>query len=448
MSPPQKQQDVDLLVTGGLVVTMDGEWTVVEDGAVAIENGAIVSVGPSATVQAGYAASEHVDATGHIVMPGLINAHTHAATSLFRGFADDRPLKEWLEQYIWPAEQEFVNPDTVRWGTLLAMAEMLRAGVTLFLDMYFHEERVAEAALESGMRVVLGEALFDNAGPNMLAFDRALDYNRELIDQYRDVPLVSVSVQPHGAYTVSPDNLVKAKALADEHGALFGLHASETAQEVADVRARTGFSPVRLLHSLELLGPSVLLFHGVHLDDEEIELLAGAGAGVVHCPEANLKLASGIARLPKLLGGGVRVGLGTDGPASNNDFNMWGEIQTAAKIHRGAGQDMMATSARQIVHMATRAGAEMLGFGDQLGALEPGRRADMILIDLDQPHLVPMYDVYSHLAYAVGRTDVTATIINGRPVMQNRRLLTLDEDELVGRVREISQQIKQWQANR
>jgi 5-methylthioadenosine/S-adenosylhomocysteine deaminase len=242
--------------------------------------------------------------------------------------------------------------------------------------------------------------------------------------------------------------LVKAKALADEYGALFGLHASETAQEVADVRARTGFSPVRLLDNLALLGPNVLLFHGVHLDDEEIELLAGAGAGVAHCPEANLKLASGIARLPALLGGGVRVGLGTDGPASNNDFNMWGEIQTAAKIHRGAGQDMMATSAKQIVYMATRAGADLLGLGDEIGALEPGKRADIILIDLDQPHLVPMYDVYSHLAYAVGRSDVTTTIINGRLVMRNRRLLTLDEDEVVGNAREVSRQISQWLAGR
>jgi len=445
---PHKQREVDLLVTGGLVVTLDDEWTVVEDGAIAIEDGAIVSVDPSTTVQADYTASENVDAAGHIVMPGLVNAHTHAATSLFRGFADDRPLKEWLEQYIWPAEQEFVNPDTVRWGTLLAMAEMLRVGVTLFVDMYFHEEMVAEAAIQSGMRVVLGELLFDIAGPNMLAFDRALDCNRDLLERYRDVSHVSVSVQPHSTYTVSPDNLVKAKALADEYGALFGLHASETAQEVADVRARTGFSPVRLLDNLALLGPSVLLFHGVHLDDEEIELLAETATGVVHCPEANLKLASGIARLPDLLGGGVRVGLGTDGPASNNDFNMWGEIQTAAKIHRGAGQDMMATSAKQIVYMATRAGADLLGFGNEIGSLEPGKRADIILIDLDQPHLVPMYDVYSHLAYAVGRSDVTTTIIDGRLVMRNRRLLTLDEDEVVGNAREVSRKIRQWLATR
>ena len=434
----------DLLLFGGLVVTMNPHWEVIEDGAVAIHKGEILDLGPSRELLARYEAGETMDASGAIVMPGLVNAHTHAATSLFRGFADDKPLKQWLEGYIWPAEKTFVNQERVRWGTLLAIAEMIRGGTTIFLDMYFFEEVVAESARKSSMRVVLGEALFEMAGPSHRPFPDALAFNRHLLETYRLDPLISVSVQPHSTYTVSPDNLLRAKDLADEFGAVFGLHASETAEEVAGVRQKTGHSPAQLLAHLGLLDDRVLLFHGVHLNQTEIAVLAETRAGVVHCPEANLKLGSGVAPLPALLEAGVRVAMGTDGPASNNDLNLWGEMQMASKIHRGVSGNPNAVTAREVLAMATRVGADLIGMGDQLGSLEIGKRADMILIGLDKPHLVPMYDVYSHLAYAVGRSDVDTVVIGGRPVMRDRQMLTVNEDEVIAHVREIGGEIKHW----
>jgi 5-methylthioadenosine/S-adenosylhomocysteine deaminase len=286
--------------------------------------------------------------------------------------------------------------------------------------------------------------LFDSQGPNKLSFDEGLAYTRSLLQKYAHDPLVSVSVQPHATYTVSVENLVRARALADEFQAPYALHASETAREVADVRAQSGLTPPRLLHKYGLLGENVLLFHAVHLDDEEIALLAESGTSVVHCPDANLKLGSGIARLPALLKAGVNVGLGTDGPASNNDLNLWDEVQLAAKLHLGTAQDPTVVSARQAVYLATRGGAEALGMGDKVGSIQAGRRADLILLDFKQPHLLPVYDIYSHLAYAAGRGDVVTTIVSGTPLMVDRQLVTLDEPALLAQVQELGGVIQQW----
>lgn len=439
-----QKEAIDLLVIGGQVVTMDDQWTVIENGGVAIRREMILEVGPQEKLLGKYVPKEIIGSSDQVVFPGLVNAHTHAATSLFRGFADDRPLKQWLEGFIWPAEATFITPETVYWGTLLAACEMVRAGVVSFLDMYFYEEEVARAAKETGIRVVLGEAIFDSAGPNKLSFDQGLDYSRKLLEDYRDDPLVSASVQPHGTYTVSAGNLMRAKALADEFGVVFALHVSETAQEVNDVRTKTGFTPVMLLKHHGLLDDKVALFHGVHLDDEEIAVLAEMKTAVVHCPEANLKLASGIARLPELLKAGVSVGLGTDGPASNNDLDMWTEIQFATKLHRGVSHDPLAVSARQALYLATRGSASILGLSKSNGSLQPGKRADLILIDFNRPHLTPMYDVYSHLAFAVGRSDVNTTIINGVVVMKDRQVLTVDENQVMAQVRKIGGEIKKW----
>ncbi|MCJ7533775.1 MAG: amidohydrolase [Anaerolineales bacterium] len=443
MAQTQKEA-IDLLVTGGQVVTMDDHWTVIENGGVAIRQEIILEVGPQKQLFDKYAPKEIIGSSDQVVFPGLVNAHTHAATALFRGFADDRPLKQWLEGFIWPAEATFITPETVYWGTLLAACEMVRAGVVAFLDMYFYEEVVARAAKETGIRAVLGEAVFDSAGPNKLSFDQGLDYTRKLLENFRNDPLVTVSVQPHGTHTVSARNLMRAKALADEFGVVFALHASETAQEVNEVQGKTGFTPVRLLKHHGLLGDKVALFHGVHLDDEEISVLAETKTAIVHCPESNLKLASGIARLPDLLKAGVPVGLGTDGPASNNDFDLWTEIQFATKIHRGVSHDPLAISDKQALYIATRGGANALGLGESIGSLQPGKRADLILIDFNQPHLVPMYDVYSHLAFAVGRADVNTTIVNGVLVMRDRQVLSVDETQVMDQVRKIGREIGKW----
>lgn len=440
----QRKEMIDLMVLGDKVVTMDDDWTVLDDGAIAIEEGRILAVGPKSELKSKYTPKETLGLNGQVVMPGLVNAHTHAATCLFRGLADDRPLKEWLERFIWPAEAEFIDPETVHWGTLLAICEMVRGGITSILDMYFHTDIVAKAAKQVGFRAVLGEVIFDFAGPNKLSFDEGLDFTRDLFEEYRLDPLVSFSLQPHSTYTVSADNLLRAKGLADQFGALFAIHASETEFEVKDVFEKTGFSPVRLLNHLGLLDGNVALFHGVHFDDEEISILAETQTGVVHCPESNLKLASGIARVPELLKAGVPMGLGTDGAASNNDLDLWGEIQLATKLHMGVHHDPLAVNACQAIYMATRGGASILGMGDIIGSLEPGKRADLITIDFNQAHLVPMYDVYSHLAYAVGRADVISTVVNGVVLMRDRDLITIDENEVIAQVNRIGYEINTW----
>ncbi len=436
-----KPDPIDLLVTGGLVVTMDSRWTTLPAGAVAIRGGAILAVGPAGELATRFLAAETVDANGHAVLPGLINCHTHAPMTLFRGLADDLPLKTWLREHIWPAEAWAVKPEMVYWGTLLAAAEMIRGGTTLFSDMYFFEDDIGRAAKTAGIRALLGEALLDFPSPNCKTPAEGLAYTEELLTKWQGDPLVRVSVQPHAPYSASPELLTKGKELANRHGTIMLTHVAETAGEVAEMQAETGLTPPAYLDSLGVLDRSTVFAHGVHLSDDDIALMAERETAVAHCPQSNLKLASGAARLPELLAAGVRVGLGTDGAASNNDLDMWGEVNSAAMLHKLVNGDPTAANARTVVRMATRDGADVLGLGNQLGTLEPGKRADLILIDLEQPHLIPLYDIYSHLAYAVNKADVSTVIIDGRIVMQERQLLTLDEREVFARAREMATEI-------
>jgi 5-methylthioadenosine/S-adenosylhomocysteine deaminase len=426
-----------LVISGGLIVTLDDSWTLVEDGAVAVADGQIVAVGATSEVAPAYPDAEQIDARGHAVMPGLINCHTHAPMTLFRGLADDLPLEVWLHKHIWPAEAWAVKPEMVTCGTLLAAAEMIRGGTTLFTDMYFYEDDIGRAAKTAGIRAILGEALVDFASPNGKSPAAGLSYTEELLSKWAGDPLVRVSVQPHSPYSASADLLIKSKELAHRHGALYLTHVAETASEVAEMRAKTGLTPAAYLDELGVLDGNTVFAHGVHLTREEIELMADRGTGVAHCPQSNLKLASGTAPLLAFQHAGVRVGLGTDGAASNNDLNMWGEINSAALLHKLVNNDPTVADARTVVRLATRGGADLLGLGEQLGSLEVGKRADLILLDLQQPHLVPLYDIYSHLAYAVTKADVTTVIIEGQVVMRDRRLVTLDEDEVLAQAREI-----------
>jgi 5-methylthioadenosine/S-adenosylhomocysteine deaminase len=318
---------------------------------------------------------------------------------------------------------------------------MIRGGTTLFTDMYFYEDDIGRAAKQAGIRAVLGEALVDFPSPNSKTPEDGLAYTEHLLLKWKDDPLVQVSVQPHAPYSASADLITRSKALADRYGAILLSHTAETASEVRDSQAKTGRTPPAYLDELGVLDRNTVLAHGVHLSDADIELLAERGAGIAHCPQSNLKLASGAARLPHLLAAGVRMGLGTDGAASNNDLNMWGEISSTAMLHKLVNNDPTAADARTVISLATRGGADILGLGDKLGSLEGGKRADLILIDLEQPHLVPLYDIYSHLVYAVDKADVTTVIIEGQVVMENRQLLTLDERELFARVREIAAEI-------
>jgi len=431
----------DLLISGGLVVTLDDDWTLIEEGAVAVAGGAIVAVGPAAELAPAYRAAERIDASGHAVLPGLINCHTHAPMTLFRGLADDLPLEIWLHEHIWPAEAWAVKPEMVFWGTLLAAAEMIRSGTTLFTDMYFFEDEIGRAAKAAGMRAILGEALVDFPSPNSKTPAAGLAYTEELLRKWEQDPLVRVSVQPHSPYGASAELLVESKALARRYDALYLTHVAETASEVAELRERTGQTPALYLDGLGVLDDKTVFAHGVHLTPEEIDLLADRGSGVAHCPQSNLKLASGTAPLPAWQRAGVRVGLGTDGAASNNDLSLWGEINAAALVHKLVSGDPTAADARTVVRLATRGGADLVGMGEQLGSLEVGKRADLILIDLQQPHLVPLYDIYSHLAYAAGGGDVATVVIEGRVVMRDRHLLTLDEGEILARAREMAGEI-------
>jgi len=441
-------QKADLVVVGGVVLTADGDWNIYDPGAVAVDGGDIVGVGPREEVEGAYHGQERIEASGRLVMPGLLNAHTHAPMTLFRGIADDLPLETWLYKYIWPAEAKWVDPDFVRLGTQLAAAEMIRSGTVLFCDMYFFQDEVAQVCREAGLRVVIGEGLVDFPNPDYRTPEEGLERNEYLLRKWEDDSLVVPSIQPHSPYICSSDLMRKGKALADKYGAPYLLHVSETQSEVQESIEKYGRTPVGRLADLGVLGPTTVAIHAVHLTDEDIELLAQYGAGVVHCPESQLKLASGFTPVPRLLEARVKVGLGTDGAASNNDLDMFGEMGTAARVHKVMAGDPTVVHARQALSMATVEAARVLGLEDRLGSLEVGKRADIIVLDLDVPHMVPVYDITSHLVYAAHSSDVRTVIIDGRVVMRDRELLTLDEDEIFARARELAREIvASWGSN-
>ncbi len=441
-------QETDLLVVGGIVLTADPDWDIYEPGAVAVDGGAIVGLGPREEMERAYRGRERIDASGKLIMPGLINAHTHAPMTLFRGIADDLPLETWLHDYIWPAEAKWLSPDFVRLGTQLAAAEMIRSGTVLFCDMYFFEDDIAEVCKDTGLRVVVGGALVEFPNANYQTPEEGLGYAEDLLRKWHGDSLIVPSIQPHSPYAASSELMQQGKALADEYGAPYLLHVSETQSEVRESIEKHGRTPVGRLADLGVLSPTTVAIHGVHLTDEDIALLAQHETGVVHCPESQLKLASGLTPVPKLLEAGVKVGLGTDGAASNNDLDMFGEMATAAKVHKLIAGDATALPARKALSMATLESARVLGLGDRLGSLEVGKRADLIVLDLDVPHMVPVYDITSHLVYAAHASDVRTVVIEGCVVMRDHELLTLNEGDIFARAREMSRQIvASWGSN-
>ncbi len=401
-----------------------------------------MDVGPARRLKDAYAPKQVIDARGGIVMPGLINAHTHAAMTLFRGYADDLPLKEWLEKHIWLAEARHVSPDTVRTGTLLAIAEMVRSGTTLFNDMYFFEDEVAQVAKGAGMRAMVGECLLDFPTPNKKTPQEGLSYTEGLIRKWKDDPLIRVAVAPHSVYALSPEHLKAAAALAKAGGVPCHIHLSETLKEVAEAREKCRLTPVEHLDSLGVLGGNVVATHCVQLTENDRLLLARAGAGVVHNPNSNMKLAGGVAPVPDLISRKVKLGLGTDGAASNNGLNMLSEASMAAKLHKAVALDPTVVDARTALGMATLGGARVLGMQDRVGSLEKGKRADVILLEPDRPHSVPQYDPYSGVVYAMDRGDVGTVIIDGRVVMRDRRILSFDEGKAVREMKAPAEKIR------
>ncbi|MEU7577557.1 amidohydrolase [Streptomyces sp. NPDC041068] len=416
----------DLLVHGGDVLTVDDAGTVVPDGAVAVRAGRIVEVGPADRLRTAYEAAEEIDARGCLVLPGLINTHTHLAMNLMRGIADDVTLQGFLERVI-PREAEILSPETVAAAMRGAVAESVRGGVTTALDMFWFHEAAEDVAREAGWRLLTGPTFMDVPGPpDGRPYTERLDWAAEHLKAYTPAPGTRPVVCAHSAYTLNPAQLTEIAALAREHGALLHVHASENAAEVANVTEQHGMRPVELLESLGVLGPDTLLAHAVDLTDAEIAAIARTGTKVAHCPVSNLKLGCGIARVPELLDAGVTVGLGTDGAVSSNTLDLLGAVRIAALVHK-AGGDPTAVGAEQAVRMATVESARALGLGDQLGSLEAGKRADLIVVDRDRPHLLPRHDPWSTLAYAAAASDVRDTVVDGRVLMRDRALRTLDE---------------------
>ncbi|MBN2283167.1 MAG: amidohydrolase [Deltaproteobacteria bacterium] len=435
-------QDVDIIISGGTVLTMDGTEPPIHDGYIAIRGDEIIAVGDRNTMSPLYRGKRTLEAANHLVMPGLVNCHTHAAMTCFRGIADDKELMDWLNNYIFPAESRNVDPELVYWGSLLACAEMIRSGTTTFCDMYLFEEETAQAAHRAGMRCLLGEVLFDFPSPNIKTPEEGLAYTERLIDKWHDDPLVSIVVEPHSLYTCSPELLKAAKALANRYGVPYATHFLENRGEFDQLKAKLGRRASLYLKDIGCLDERFFAFHCVYMDAKDIDIFAEHGCKVVHNPESNMKLASGTPLLSVMQERGLTVGLGTDGCASNNNLDMLQEMDTAAKLEKVVRFNPTAMAAMTVARMATTDGARVLGLENVTGRLKPGMKADIIMIDLDRPHLTPVYDEYSTLVYAANGSDVTTVIINGRPVMEDRTLLTIDEKEVMDRVENISRRIK------
>jgi 5-methylthioadenosine/S-adenosylhomocysteine deaminase len=431
----------DILLKGGTILTMDKKGSLIPRGHLAIRGDSIAALGEGDGN--GIKARKVIDTRGGLILPGLINAHTHAAMTLFRGLADDLPLMEWLTNYIFPVESR-MDGDFVKTGSLLACAEMILSGTTTFCDMYLFEDEVAKAADRAGMRCVVGEVLYDFPSPNYGAVEDGLKYTESLIKKWQGNPRVSIAVEPHSLYTCSPSLLEAANDLALRYGVPLVIHVAETRSEVEEVKKRYGRKPFEHLAALNVLGPHVIADHCVHLDDTEIERIVEYGVKPVHNPESNMKLASGVSPVFKLLARGAKVGLGTDGCASNNNLDLFTEMDMAAKLNKVEAMDPTVLDALTVLKMATSMGAEVLGLSHEVGSLEPGKKADIIVIDTHKPHLTPMYNPYSHLVYAARGSDVSHTIIDGTLVMEERRLLSLDLNEVMDKASEKSKAVLSW----
>ncbi|MGB4334996.1 MAG: amidohydrolase [Chromatiaceae bacterium] len=434
--------EVDTLILGGTILCLDDRMTQIPDGALAIAGDTLVAVGRQEELRGQFISQNIIDGNKTLIMPGLINSHTHAAMTCFRGIADDMNLMDWLNHYIFPAEARNVDPELAYWGSLLACAEMIKSGTTSFCDMYIFEEETARAAQEAGMRCLLGEVLFDFPSPNYQTPQAGLAYTRGLLERWAGDPLIRIAVEPHALYTCSRPLLVEAIKLADEFAAPLALHLLENAAEQRQLQNQFGQGAVPYLQGLGCLNERFIAFHGVYLNEEDMSIFSQQGCKVVYNPQSNMKLASGCAPVSRMLQAGISVGLGTDGCASNNSLDMFREMNTAAKLEKVIHADPTLMAAPTVVAMATREGARVLGMDHLTGSLKPGMKADLIMIDLQSPHLTPLYHPYSHLVYAANGADVKSVFINGKMVMRDRRLLTLNEEEIMARVCQIAERIR------
>ncbi|MBN2283168.1 MAG: amidohydrolase [Deltaproteobacteria bacterium] len=436
------QEKLDILIHSGALITMSENMDVIEDPFIGIRDGRILFVRNPEQASASWSAETTIDATGQVIMPGLVNTHTHLPMICFRGYADDLPLMEWLNEHIFPAEAKFVNPEMVYQGSLLAMAEMILSGTTTFCDAYFFEDRVARAALDSGMRAVVSQGFLDFPTVDNPEPARNPDIAESFVKTWRGVSdRITPALFCHSPYTCSPETLKKIKNIARREDVLYLTHLSETIAEVEEIKNRYGKTPVHHLEAIDVLDEGTVSVHCVWIHNSEVEILARHGVKVSHTPESNMKLATGTAPVPEMLRHGITVGLGTDGCASNNDLDLFLEMGTAAKIHKLESLDPTTMDARTTVRMATLGSARVLGLDDRIGSIEPGKRADIVLVDFRKPHLTPVYDYYSHIVYAASGSDVSTVVIDGKVVMRDRMIMTIDVADAMKKVREIAGRI-------
>jgi 5-methylthioadenosine/S-adenosylhomocysteine deaminase len=431
-------ENFDLVIAGGTLLTLSADMKIIEDATIGIRDGCI------ALVDAGFRprAARTIDATGCLVLPGLVNTHTHLPMVCFRGLADDLPLMDWLQHHIFPMEARFVDKEMVNDGALLAMAEMILSGTTTVCDGYFFENQIAEAALSCGLRAVVSQGFADFATPDNPRYEKMMAAADRFAARWLPhAPLITPAFFCHSPYTCSPQTLVNVKAAARGAGILYLTHLLENQSEIDTIEGRYGKKPVQHLYDLGVLDERTIAVHCNWMSPDDIALFADLGVSVSHNPASSMKLAAGIAPVPDMLARGVAVGLGTDGSASNNDLDLFQEMDLAAKIHKVTQLDPTVMSAETVVRMATIEGARVLGLDALIGSVETGKRADLILVDMNQPHLTPLYNPYSHLVYAVRGADVKTSIIDGRIVMENRRLLTIDLAAAMEKVRAIGERI-------
>lgn len=437
----RSSRSIDLAIVGGSIVTMNDRQEVIEDGYIAIKGDRIVDLGSRIDLSKKYLPKKKILATGKAIIPGLINTHTHVPMVFFRGIADDLLLQEWLEKYIFPAEAKNVSKDFCYWGTLAGCLEMIKGGVTTYVDMYYFEDTIAEATAKAGMRGVLGETLIDFPVADNKTPQEALIYTEKFVERWRNHPLIIPAIAPHAPYTVKPDHLKAVKEFAEKQNIPIVIHLAETQAEVDDITKRYGSRPIMHLEKLGLLSDRLIAAHVVWANAEEIALLKQRGVGVAHNPQSNMKLACGVAPVPEMLKAGVAVGLGTDGAASNNDLNLFEEMDTAAKLHKLNSKSPTVLSAREALEMATIRGAKAIHLEKEIGSLEVGKRADIVVVNLQTSHHQPVYNLFSSLVYATKGSDVETSIINGKVVMQSGKVLTLNEVEINQQTKKYREQI-------
>src|SRR6202795_4890776 len=436
------KEKVVLLINGVTIITMDGNRLILEDGALVVKGDVISAIGFRTDLEKEYIADQTIDARGKLVLPGFINGHTHVPMTLFGGLHDDVKLDEWLHKYIFPAEAKNVTEEFVRWGTRLAAAEQIPGGITAFADMYYFEEAVAEETKKAGMRGVLGETFIDFPAPDNRDEAEMLAYTEKFLKRWQNDPLIHAAPAPHSIYTCSQKTLQDVAALARKYKAPILIHVAEMKKELDDSRAQNGTTPVQYLNKIGILGPDVVAAHCIFVDATDQKILAEKHVGCVHNPSSNMMLASGVSPVPDMRAVGIAVGLGTDGPAgSNNDLDLMEEMDLATKLAKITKMSPLALNALAVVEMATIDGAKALHMEKEIGSLEPGKKADIIVISLNQPNAVPMYDVYAQLAYALKGSDVETVVIGGRVVMREHQLLTVKEDEVFAKAREYQKKV-------